>query len=268
MLAELIKIHTSDGLTHYGAYYTPPAGKAKPLGVVLVHGFTGHFVGEVESALPLFLVQAGYTCLVVNNRGHGFAGAATEKFTGCLPDIQAAMDFIEERGYSYIALLGHSKGGVKVAYYLAQRRDTRVKAIGLLSPSSTPHHLRFRPEMNRGPKKRQAFLAKIEKLVAEGKGDTILTMPYWPYYSSAAMLWDHVNMTGDDTLENIRGAKLPILAICGEKETDWCIPVMALHKNPPMGVTTVIVPGADHVYTGVEADLARIVIGWLNTIQI
>ena len=91
MLAELIKIHTEDDLTHFGAIYQAPIEKVKKFGVVLVHGMTGHFLGEVESALPPTLAQAGYTCLVANNRGRSIMGAAMEKFVGCLPDIQAAI---------------------------------------------------------------------------------------------------------------------------------------------------------------------------------
>ena len=97
----------------------------KPVGVVLVHGYTGTFTGEVEGALPPLLAVAGYTTLVANNRGAGILGAARERFEGCVPDIRAAIDLMADRGYDRIVLLGHSKGGVKAAYYLAQTGDPR-----------------------------------------------------------------------------------------------------------------------------------------------
>jgi pimeloyl-ACP methyl ester carboxylesterase len=71
MRAELITLETTDGLTHYGALYGAARGRRRDLAVVLVHGMTGSFIGEVESALPPILARSGYTCLVANNRGHG-----------------------------------------------------------------------------------------------------------------------------------------------------------------------------------------------------
>ena len=265
MLAELIKIHTEDGLIHFGAIYQAPIEKVKKFGVVLVHGMTGHFIGEVESALPPALAQAGYTCLVANNRGFSIMGAATEKFAGCLPDIQAAIDCLAERGYNRIALLGHSKGGVKVAYYMAKRHDPRVIALGILSPAESAHRIGYWPAFAKQGQSRAEFLQAARELIDQGKGETFFISPQWPFIASADSLVEHSKTRGDDVLKNIKDLTIPVLAMCGELETEWCTVVTTLLKKPPEGYQVEVVPGADHVYAGREAELGKVVVGWLDT---
>jgi pimeloyl-ACP methyl ester carboxylesterase len=264
MLAELVKLQTSDGMTHYGALYH--AEKQKGIAVVLVHGLTGRFVGEVESALPPLLAAAGHPCLVANNRGNGFMGAATERFSGCIPDIASALDFMQGRGFRQIALLGHSKGGVKVAYYMAQKKDDRAIALGILSPASNVHDIYQRLTSMQNP---DGFLEQARKLVEEGQGETILHLDNWPFFVSAGTVWDHHTTTGDDVLGLLPSIPLPTLAACGEQELEWCQVVATLQKSPPKNYQVHVIPGADHVYTGCEAKLGKIVIEWLdNLIQI
>jgi pimeloyl-ACP methyl ester carboxylesterase len=262
MLAELITLQTADGLTHYGALYRP-VGRSRKLAIVQVHGMTGSFVGEIESALPPLFAKAGYTCLVANNRGHGFHGAATEQFAGCLPDIQAAMGFMAARGFDRIALIGHSKGGVKVTYYMTQHPDPRVAAFGILSPADNVHGI---PSWLGPQAAGKRWLSRVRKLVAEGKGETMFTFSEWPFFISAATLLDHNSVTGDDVFESLPAVRVPVFAACGEKELDWCTTVARLHDAPP-GYTVHVVPRADHVYAGEEAELARLLIAWLDTIE-
>jgi pimeloyl-ACP methyl ester carboxylesterase len=263
MLAELITLHTTDGLTHYGALYGPAEGRRRDLGVVLVHGMTGSFVGEIESALPPMLAPAGYVCLVANNRGYGFFGTATERFAGCLADVGAAIDFVSARGLERIALVGHSRGGIKVAYYMTQRHDPRVVALGLLSPAESLRTAARQVGTTFGGKR---WLSRVRALVAEGHGDAILTCSEWPYMLSAASLLDSYNAQADVVSENLKSIRVPVFAACGEKEIDWCTVVARLRAGPPPGYTVHVLPKADHVYTGEEAELARRLVVWLDTI--
>ena len=264
MLAELITLQTTDGLTHYGALYNPAVGRRRDLGVVLVHGMTASFVGEIESALPPMLSGAGYACLVANNRGHDFFGTATERFAGFLPDVGAALDFMTGRGFERIALVGHSRGGIKVAYYLAQRADPRVVALGLLSPADSVRTIARQLGPALGGKR---WLSRVQALVAEGRGETILTCSQWPYMLSAASLLDSYNAQGDVVAENLKAIRVPVFAACGEKEIDWCTVVARLSADPPPGYTVHVIPGADHVYAGEEAELANRLVVWLDTIS-
>jgi pimeloyl-ACP methyl ester carboxylesterase len=262
--AELIKLKTTDGLTHYGALYAPAKPRRRNLAVVMVHGMTGSFIGEIESAVPPLLARAGYPCLVANNRGHEFYGTATELFAGFLPDVGAALDFVAGRGFGRIALVGHSRGGIKVAYYMAQRADPRVVALGLLSPADSVRTIARQVGPLFGGRR---WLARVRALVAEGRGDTILACSQWPYMLSAASLLDSYSAAGDDVLQNLKSVRVPVFAACGEKEIDWCTVVARLRADPPPGYTVHVIPDADHVYTGQEAVLARRLVAWLDAIS-
>jgi len=263
MLAELIKLHTQDNKTHFGALYIPEAG-AKKIGVVFVHGMTGNFVGEMESSTPGLVSKAGYACLVADNRGAGYSGAATEDFAGCVHDIRAAIDFLAARGFERIALLGHSKGGVKVAYYLAQTNDPRVVCLGLLSPSENVHGVPIRQAKSMGYDDIRQLIPTVRQLVKSGQGDKFLTMPEWPYFVSARTFLDHYTTRGDNVLPLARSFTLPLLALCGECEIDWCKPVASMLKNTPSNARVEIIPGADHVYANREAAVADVIVDWLD----
>ncbi len=266
MLAELVRLTTSDGLNHFGAVYPARAPKPSPLGVVMVHGMTGSFIGEIESALPPILAEAGYTTLVFNNRGTGFLGAATEHFAGCIPDIRAAIDLMEARGFARVALFGHSKAGPKVTYYLTQTGDPRVTALGVLSPASSVHEVPRWVAGQFGGRNPQRWLERVQKLAARGKGAQLFLSRDWPYMISAGTVADHLNTTGDVTLENLARLKLPILAACGSMEIEWCTPVRTLLEGAPAGTRVGVIEGADHVYTGKEKEMAALMIDWLNSL--
>lgn len=266
MLAELIRLTTSDGLSHPGAFYAAKSAEPVPLGVVIVHGLTGSFVGEIETALPPLLAEAGYSTLVFNNRGTGIVGGATELFAGCIPDIRAAIDWMETRGFSRIALFGHSKAGAKVAYYMVKTSDPRVTGLSVLSPVDSAHDTIHWQAPQFGKRNPSAWLERVKALAARGKGDVLFAKPTWPYLLSAATAADHLALTDDTTLDNLAALRLPILAACGSLELDWCKTVAALLPEPPPGYRVAVIDGADHVYTGHEKEMADLMIGWMKTL--
>jgi hypothetical protein len=262
MTPELIRITTADGCKHFGAYY--PCQTQSALGVVLIHGMTGSFVGELESALPPLLTAAGLPVLVANNRGNGLLGAANETVAGVLPDVAAALGAMQVRGFERIVLLGHSKGGIKVSYYLTQTGDPRVVALGLLSPAASFHVLPTWLAAQFGKKDPQRWLKKVFKQAAKGNGGHIYVDEAWPYLISAGTLSDHAAACLDDVGEHVTQLALPILAVCGSLELDWCTVVANLLSNAPGHVRAAVIGGADHVYTSKEQDLADLLTDWIR----
>jgi alpha/beta superfamily hydrolase len=210
------------------------------------------------------LAAAGLPTLVANNRGHGLLGAATETVAGVVPDIRAAIDALQARGCERIALIGHSKGGVKVSAYMRQTGDPRVAALGLLSPAASFHAMPIWLSVQFAPKDAERFLKKAKKLAARGKGERIFTDSAWPYLASAATLADHAAAEGDEVLDYLAHARLPVLAACGSLELDWCTVVATLRSGAPAGFRVAVISGADHVYTGKEKELADLILDWVK----
>lgn len=88
--------------------------EAGPRAVLLLHAYTGS-ANDVRM-LGRYLERAGYTVYAPNFTGH-----ATERFedildvggtTKWLADVQEATNFLKEKGYHQIAVMGLSMGGI------------------------------------------------------------------------------------------------------------------------------------------------------------
>ncbi|MCA1954514.1 MAG: alpha/beta hydrolase [Anaerolinea sp.] len=262
-VAELVQLQTGDGRRMMGALYAAQSPK-QALGVVLVHGMTGSFIGEVESSLPPLLAEAGFSCLVFNNRGTGIIGAATERFADSFYDVQAGCDWMMARGFERLALVGHSKAAPKVCDYLDRTSDERVVGLAVLSPLQrvadiVPWQL---PNLG-GGRSLEEWLAEAQRRVEIGEGKRFFVGEQWPYLMSAETVCDHA-ACAVDTLQLLKGFQLPRFAACGDTELDWCTTVRSLLDAPVPGCQTEVIVGADHVYTGCEAALAEKLVAWLK----
>ena len=77
----------------------------------------------------------GYTFLTFNNRGTNFVpellkkdgyeviGGCYERFIDCILDINGAIKYVKEKGFTEIVLKGHSYGCNKVVYYYNNKKD-------------------------------------------------------------------------------------------------------------------------------------------------
>lgn len=66
-------------------------------------------------------------------------GSWNEDFNYGDDDIEAYINFAQEKGYQHIVLAGHSLGSNKVIHYLANNNDKRVDKFILLSPANLKH---------------------------------------------------------------------------------------------------------------------------------
>jgi pimeloyl-ACP methyl ester carboxylesterase len=181
-----------------------------------------------------------------------------------VPDIAAAIDLMQTRGFSRIILIGHGKGGTKASYYWSQTADPRVMALGLISPTASFHGMPEWISTQFAPDDPQSWLKKAKKLAAKGKGERIFTDSAWPYLISADTLSDHAAAEGDDVVDALTKIDIPVLAACGSLELEWCTVVATLRSGAPAGIRVKILAGANHVYTGKEKVLAEIIIDWVR----
>ena len=68
-------------------------------------------------------------------------GSYNEDFNNTDEDVQAYIDFAEQKKYKHIYLAGHSLGANKIIYYLSRNHDERVEKYILLSTANITHLL-------------------------------------------------------------------------------------------------------------------------------
>jgi len=121
-----------DGQTMRGRLYTPQ-GDAKPLAVLLLHGWTGR--ANYDAAA--MLTQHGYHVLALHIRGHGDSDGDINKvtFRNGLDDVTAAYDFLAAHipAGMGIAVVGNSYGGYMAALL---SRERPVVALSLRVPAA------------------------------------------------------------------------------------------------------------------------------------
>jgi alpha-beta hydrolase superfamily lysophospholipase len=104
---EDVRFTTDDGVTLSGWFI--PADRPTRSAVVIMHGFTGHRLGELAAFVPW--LQPEYNLLQFDFRGHGASGEAPitlgsrERL-----DVAAAVRFLHGRGLGPVALMGQSMG--------------------------------------------------------------------------------------------------------------------------------------------------------------
>ncbi|MBI2295693.1 MAG: alpha/beta fold hydrolase [Betaproteobacteria bacterium] len=272
MRTELLTFEVADGFPLDGVVYTPDAGAAKRA-ALLVHGKVMNFYTGPGRILPPHLARLGWSSLSMNRRGHDLGGirnsrdsygGAWEKFGDSQFDIAGGVAELKRRGFSRVALIGHSFGGISSAAYAAAHAE-EVAALVLCSAGGGGRDYlaqSSRRGMLAGERHAEVD-AEARRLVAEGRGDQIIPVPGW-WYAITAASWVDLSEKVPSTVENARLYPGPILALRGSKEAPDAYPVEAVAAAAGTRATLAVIPGADHFYNGVEAEFARVVCDWLS----
>src|SRR3989344_3986416 len=236
MQYEFVWITTKDDLDLYGMM-TPEKNKRV---LINIHGTASNFYEEdFIDNFAKELPKIGVSLLTVNNRGayvmesYQNSGAAVEKFEDCIIDIDEWIEFALKKGFKEIILSGHSLGTEKVVYYMENGKYAdRVVGIVLLAPAdSYGSHRLHGGKLNIETKKRVDLLLKeSDRLIKEGKGDTLLTR--YAYGSHTGIMpktaESFINFLGPKSklieglpfvtgkLDNYSKIRCPILVIIGD----------------------------------------------------
>ena len=147
MYNQIINITSSDGLSIPVRFYSAweDAGIERVKGVVIVvHGF-GEHSGSYRELIER-LTNAGYACVIYNQRGHGenvfpdHTGRRDMRgiipgYQSFLDDISAVMALINQKlPKSPVALYGHSMGGNIALNYLLRNGQSEFSCAILESP--------------------------------------------------------------------------------------------------------------------------------------
>ena len=289
MKGELVRVWTEDELQLQGLYCRPQTMGESPA-VLHIHGASSNFYrSQFLDRLPDELIDRGYPFLSANTRGHDIInsvyasdptasrriGVAFERFEDCLLDLGAWLGFLQAEGHGQAVFLGHSFGALKVAFYQSETDDGRVKALIFMSPADFGFWLEaMGGEMEQG-------LAWAREMVEQGRGDTLFSGPVLPYPMSAGTM-HNLFVSGksdifkfgrpDEPWDAIAGLRCPMLTLIGtvaEHTTPDPEEAMAILRSKALSsprCDTFVLQGAPHNYRGYEAEVADVVVNWLEDV--
>jgi pimeloyl-ACP methyl ester carboxylesterase len=241
--------------------------------LLFVHGMGGNFYRSVsKKEMLLQAPRAGVDVLSFNNRGNE-KDVATEIFTDCVHDLDAAVAFGLQHGYRQIVLLGHSTGCQKITYYQARRRHPRVAALVLAAIGDD--YAIARRDLGR---RYDAQLARARALIKAGRGETIMTAKGCLHFAAHRFLSvadprqpeaEIFNLAGP--LRTFRKITCPTLAVLPAQEEFACLPVAEMSARLRAAARarpfdTVLIPDADHGFKGREIETTGVILDWLKSV--
>jgi pimeloyl-ACP methyl ester carboxylesterase len=288
MLVDLVQVTASDGVRLHGALELPPADapSAGPVDAWLcIHGTGSNFYSASTLAgVAPKLLAAGAAVLRGNTRGHdivctgpsaqgrGFQGAAFERIAEAPVDLAAWLQFLRERGFERVGLLGHSLGAIKAVLTLAAADAPEVAALVAVSPPRLSYA--YFCQTPRGEGFKQTFAA-AEQLVAEGRGDELMLVKFpLAYYVSAA---GYVDRYGPEerynVLRHLERVRVPSLVTYGSSEVQGDFAFRGMPEAVEAAATSAnslqvaVIAGADHIYTACHDSLAGRILSWTRRLR-
>ena len=271
MRTELISIPT-DGVAMDGALHWPDGpvrGSA-----LYFHGNTMNFYTGAARFLAPVLTAMGYAFLAFNRRGHDILttrasraaeGGAFQTVAESVADNRYAARWFAQQGHERPVIIGHSYGGMLSTRHVADHPDT--PALVLLSAGRGGKENVSGGRENLFAMDRTAELtAQAQALVAQGKGDALLSLPGWWWVISAKSFLDRLENV-PDTLSLAAQIRCPVFAIRGDQEDASRYPAEEFQAACAGPCDVSIVKDCDHFYTGCEAQVAQEVAAWLSRFQ-
>lgn len=294
---ELVQIKTEDGLTLPGILYETPQSKKV---MIHLHGNGSSSVFYHDDQIPQFvdlLGEAGISLLMFNNRGAHYIkkldvekkdgttdrkrfGMAYEIIKECIYDIDAAITFLEKKGYREFYLIGHSTGANKICVYDHYKPKNKVSKY-ILAGGGDDTGLYY-DEF--GKDKFMKLLKESKQKIKQGKGEDIISELLPNEIFSYKGFFDIANPDGDYNtfpfLEAMNKAKLstkplfryfnsikkPSLIVYGERDEYQygdVQKVMNILKDQKPEFVYQLIKDSDHGFSGKDKELARVVVDWL-----
>jgi pimeloyl-ACP methyl ester carboxylesterase len=280
LLGQIVTVRTKDDIVDSGALFAPPKEIAKPIAIIWIHGWGVNFYYPTYISISRALAKCGYTTITGNTRMHdlgnveawrgtkrirggGYWGVASEQ----VRDLAAWIGLAEQLGFQKIALVGHSYGATAVQTYQARTQDVRVAGVALASGNVRADTRVPDPQ----------WIAEARRLIADGHPENLVQGPF----VSAATFMDIADtppafkdffgiQTPDPGVTRIH---CPLLAFFGtDRDVGGAEDLEVLKSSikrqdaGPRPVSTVMIQGADHMYTGRESQVARVIASWADTL--
>lgn len=163
-------LSTSDGVSIATVHYPHPESS---LAIVVAHGFSGHrFEDRVRKVTDTFGGHAGV--IAIDMRGHGKSGGKSTVGYLEVLDVEAAVLWARELGYTKVALVGFSMGGSVVVRAAALGKN--VDAVVTVSGPAFWYY-KGTKVMRRV---HQGVETKLGRIVMRTFFNTVIERPPWP----------------------------------------------------------------------------------------
>lgn len=128
--SKLIRFTTSDGGNIEAAFFRGNT----PQAIIFTHGAV--FNKESWYSLAEKFQEAGVTGLAIDFRGYGESteGTSSQKYY----DVLGAVEFLKEKGFKEINLIGGSMGAAAILEALNHQTSPEIRKVILLSPAGGP----------------------------------------------------------------------------------------------------------------------------------
>ena len=199
--------------------------------VLLTHGTLTHKERSTYAQLQKNLAAQGVSSLAINlslglDDRHGeydCAVAHTYKHTDAMKEIDFWLNWLNKQGADNVTLMGHSRGGNQTAWYAVESDSDKFKKVVLLAPATGEQQSAEEYEQKYG-KALQPILDNAKKLVAQGKGKTMLKETDFIYCKKAqvtaeAFVDNYEVKPQFDTPTLLKTAVKPTLVIMGTADT-------------------------------------------------
>ncbi len=209
-----------------------PEGKPKA-GVVLAHCFTCSKSLKVTRNLATGIEDGGYAVLRFDFTGLGESEGdfADTSVTSNVGDLEAAAQYMEQRGLGPCAMVGHSLGGA--ATLLAAGNVAAVRAVVAVAAPFGPEHVRH-------------LFAEDDVQRALESGRVTVKIAGRPFQISAEFFHD---LERHSSPERIAALGRPLLVVHGTADTVVEIEegerIFAAARQPRWFAA---IPGADHLF--------------------
>ncbi|MQG73252.1 MAG: alpha/beta fold hydrolase [SAR202 cluster bacterium] len=282
MQTDLVEVTTTDGLSLSGALFTPSKMASGPIDAfVFFHGDGGHFYRPLYLGMGEYFSQRGIAFITANRRGHDMVaggapggrlqGYAFESVAESPLDFGAWVDFLRNKGYTKIAIGGHSGGAVRAVYTQATTPSPNVVAVISVSPGEYDHEgiIALHNEAFTGP------YQQATKNVASGSPDAFLSpgVPWGSMWTAQAYSECFHPDNRYSVSRHAENTRCPTLFVFGSEECagPQILPVCGAARKavtaaefPHVHVETV--NGANHGYKEREARLYTVIFDWIETI--
>ena len=281
---SLVSVRTRDGVSLAGVMAEPRRRRSAAL--VWVHGLGSAFASgqPLIRELSARLAAAGIGYLKLNTRGHDvvarggrrLAGAAFERFGASVEDLRAAISLARRAGYRRVILAGHSTGANKVLHYAARVRDRRVGGVILLGPISD-----IAGETKRIGRRELRRRVVTAERIARRDPDALVPRAFG-FWSARRYISLYRPGEAEDVFPYyrrdarwtaLRRVRLPLAVFLGgrdeylDRRPSEVVDAFERNAIRARSFTGIVVPGADHGFTGHEAALARSIARWAAAVD-